>query len=231
MALAHSPRIVTDGLVLCLDAGNTKSYPGSGTTWTDLSGNGNNGTLQNGIGFDSGNGGSLSFDGVYDVVNLPLSNNLKNTSYTIFGFVKSSVSIQNGSSEKYLYYFRGTTTGSDRFGVLFGFSSNVNFNNGKLSLIIGDGGWNGYYSSRDSWSANTWYNVAVTQSGTTYRMYVNGIQTDTGTAVVPQFSGIDQNTFGTKWNGNIPNALVYNKALTASEIQQNFNALRGRYGI
>jgi hypothetical protein len=47
MSLIHSPRIVTDGLVLCLDAGNPKSYTGSGTTWTDLSGNGNNGTLTN----------------------------------------------------------------------------------------------------------------------------------------------------------------------------------------
>jgi len=60
MALAHSPRIVTDGLVLCLDAGNAKSYPGSGTTWTDLSGNGNNGTLVNGVGYNGGSGGSLS---------------------------------------------------------------------------------------------------------------------------------------------------------------------------
>ena len=64
MALAHSPKIVTDGLVLCLDAGNPKSYPGSGTTWTDLSGQGNNGTLVNGVGYVGTNGGSLSFDGV-----------------------------------------------------------------------------------------------------------------------------------------------------------------------
>ena len=70
MALSHSPSIVTDGLVLCLDAGNPKSYPGSGTTWTDLSGNGNNGTLVNGVGYDSDNGGSLSFDGVNDYVTL-----------------------------------------------------------------------------------------------------------------------------------------------------------------
>jgi hypothetical protein len=54
MALSHSPSIVTDGLVLCLDAGNPKSYPGSGTTWTDLSGNGNNGTLVNGVGYSNG---------------------------------------------------------------------------------------------------------------------------------------------------------------------------------
>ena len=66
MALSHSPSIVTNGLVLCLDAANSKSYPGSGTTWTDLSGRGNNGTLVNGVGYNSGNLGSLVFDGVDD---------------------------------------------------------------------------------------------------------------------------------------------------------------------
>ena len=64
--------IVTDGLVLNLDAGNPQSYPGSGTTWTDLSGNGNNGTLLNGVGYDSDNGGSLVFDGSNDYVTTPL---------------------------------------------------------------------------------------------------------------------------------------------------------------
>ena len=69
MGLAHSPRIVTDELVLALDAGNTKSYPGSGTTWTDLSGNGNDGTLLNSPTFNSANGGYLDFDGTNDYVN------------------------------------------------------------------------------------------------------------------------------------------------------------------
>ena len=75
MSLFHSPRIVTDGLVLCLDAGNTKSYPGSGTTWTDLSGRRNNGTLTNGPTFDSANGGSIVFDGTNDTVSIPASAN------------------------------------------------------------------------------------------------------------------------------------------------------------
>ena len=70
MALAHSPRIVTDGLALCLDAGNTKSYSGSGTTWNDLSGNGNTGTLTNGPTYSSDNGGSIFFDGTNDYVSL-----------------------------------------------------------------------------------------------------------------------------------------------------------------
>ena len=66
MALSHSPSIITQNLVLCLDAGNSKSYPGSGTTWTDLSGNGNNGTLRNSPTYSVDNLGKIVFDGVDD---------------------------------------------------------------------------------------------------------------------------------------------------------------------
>ena len=68
MGVAYNSRIVTDGLALCLDAANSKSYPGSGSTWTDLSGNGNNATLTNGPTYSSANGGSIVFDGVNDYV-------------------------------------------------------------------------------------------------------------------------------------------------------------------
>ena len=68
MGIAYNPRTITDGLVLCLDAGNSKSYPGSGTTWTDLSGNGNNGSLLNGTGYSSDNLGVLVLDGVNDYI-------------------------------------------------------------------------------------------------------------------------------------------------------------------
>ena len=68
MGLTHSPRIVTDGLVLCLDAANAQSYPGTGTTWTDRSTSGNNETLTNGPTFDSANRGAIVFDGSNDRV-------------------------------------------------------------------------------------------------------------------------------------------------------------------
>ena len=71
MATNYSPSIVTDGLVLCLDAANTKSYPGSGTTWTDISGRGNNGTLTNGPTFSSDDGGSIVVDGSNDFILTP----------------------------------------------------------------------------------------------------------------------------------------------------------------
>ena len=90
MALSHSPKIVTDGLVLCLDAGDGKSYSGSGTTWYDRSGNGNNGILVNGPTFDSNNRGAIVFDGVNDHVSIPNSSSLQlsnNQSFTISYFV------------------------------------------------------------------------------------------------------------------------------------------------
>jgi hypothetical protein len=68
MSVAGGPDLIQDGLVLCLDAANTKSYPGSGTSWVDLSGNGNNGTLTNGPTFSSTNGGNIFFDGTNDYV-------------------------------------------------------------------------------------------------------------------------------------------------------------------
>jgi hypothetical protein len=68
MALQHSPRIVTDGLVLCLDAANPKSYPGSGITWGDVSGQNHTGTLTFGPSYSVSNGGTISFDGSNDYV-------------------------------------------------------------------------------------------------------------------------------------------------------------------
>ena len=95
MGLSHSPSLVMNGLVLCLDAGNSKSYPGTGTTWTDLSGNGNNGTLTNGPTYSSANGGSLVFDGTNDYTQTPLSGTFPQITVEFWGFfeyldVKSS---------------------------------------------------------------------------------------------------------------------------------------------
>ena len=94
MSLNHSPKIVTDGLVLCLDAASRKSYPGSGTTWFDRSGNGNNGTLTNGPTFSSDNGGSIVFDGTNDYVNCGTTlGNFGTSNFTINFFFKTSTSL------------------------------------------------------------------------------------------------------------------------------------------
>ena len=94
MAFFHSPNIVTNGLVLALDAANPKSYPGSGTTIYDLSGNGNHGTLNNGVGFSTNYKGILTFDGVDDYVNCNTPN-LASSNYTAMG-ASRYVSITSG---------------------------------------------------------------------------------------------------------------------------------------
>ena len=222
--LAHSPKIVTDGLVLCLDAGNTKSYPGSGTTWTDLSGNGNNGTLVNGVGYNSANGGSLSFDGTNDYITV--SNVQPNTNnFTISVWIYKN----NNTSNDYVWDFGangGTlSAGTDISG--YGFR----YYNGTL------GAGSNMYTQGTIPNINEWYEVTITRNSGTSTMYVNGqsITSSSGdthnisstTLYIGRYGG----GTGYEHDGRMSNFKIYNKALTASEIQQNFNALRGRFSI
>ena len=94
MGLAHSPRTVTDGLVLALDAGNTKSYSGSGTTWSDLSGKGNDGTLVNSPTYSNLNGGNFNFDEVNDYVNIG-STAINGTAYTKIAWIRPESACRN----------------------------------------------------------------------------------------------------------------------------------------
>ena len=87
MATKYSPKIITNGLVLSLDAANNKSYPRSGTTWTDLSGNSNTGTLTNGPSFNDGNQGSIVFDGTDDYVNIPYNSGLIPNNLTLSAWI------------------------------------------------------------------------------------------------------------------------------------------------
>jgi len=232
MALFHSPIIVTDGLVLCLDAGNAKSYPGSGTTWTDLSGNGNNGTLVNGVGYNGSNGGSLSFDGSNDSVDIPVSSSLQSQFFTYDIWFKLN-SLPVGGSPLFMSHFQssGTISGLTIFEYQGQYWFQTRFNNSCCqNLLVGTA------------STNTWVNFSGTWDGSTKVAYLNGIQAGTqsvsGThSQLNNFSignnadNIAAGNYNSAINGNISNVKYYNKALTASEIQQNFNSLRGRFGI
>jgi len=219
LALSHSPRIITDGLVLALDAGNTKSYPGSGSTWTDLSGNGNNGTLVNGVGYSNG---ALSFDGSNDYVSVSNSNSLNPLTNTLICWAKSNTATWN------------------EYGFLMSkrdvFVMHPNINSTGVSY---------YYRLNNTWvsqgitvnNIQQWNMYACSWDGTTLSAYLNGnlinsgVKTgplntaDTGALEIGRDDGIGSRVF----NGNISQVKMYNRSLTASEIQQNFNALRGRY--
>jgi hypothetical protein len=223
MAVGYNPKIVTDGLVLALDVANPKSYPGVGVAWNDLSGNGNNGTLVNGVGYSESNLGSLSFDQIDDRVNV--------------GNVLLSTSALSVSA----WIYDTDTSGGYRDFVTkaghFKFRIDNNAEGGNLACFVWIGGSPEPRRST-SWTKNVWTNVAFTwNTNGNFRLFTNGIlrsssTTRTGTlnTTANDFT-IGSDRTSQFWKGNISNVLVYNTTLTDAEIQQNFNAVRGRYGI
>lgn len=220
--LNHSPRIVTNGLVLCLDAANRRSYPGSGTVWTDLSGNGNNGTLINGPAFSSANGGVINFDGSNDYVDC--GNLLFAQSFSLFIFfntTKTSLQIIAGkyTGAAYDFWFGTQNDGTLRFSISM---------NGKIqptsTKLVNDGRWH---------LGTAIYNLSSLSAS----VYVDGIHQQSLTGTVPFlepnppfaigiFPGL-----GLNYSGNIASAQVYNRALSASEVAQNYLATKKRFGL
>ena len=235
-SIAVSVPIISNGLILSLDAGNAASYPGSGTTWTDVSGNINTGTLVNGVGYSASNGGALTFDGTNDYVlanntnlnSLSLTSRFSNTSVSHFSWVYPT-------GAGVLVSELGQTTPNSGYhdsnieisaGGAFSFST---WHNGLTSKVV---------SSNQSF--NIWYYVGFTYDGTTLTAYINGssIGTTTFARVPPSQThyalfSTDATNMGTGGYGvgRCAAFSVYNKALTAAEVSQNFQALRGRFGI
>jgi hypothetical protein len=231
-AYIQSSGIVSDGLALFLDAAAPLSYPGSGTTWTDLSGNGNNGTLVNGVGYDSGNLGSLSFDGVNDSVDIPVSSSLQSQFFTYDIWFKLNTIPGGGAQLLTSHYQVGATAnGLAVFAYLGQYWFQTRFNGSCCqSLFVG------------SASINTWVNFAGTWNGSIKIAYLNGVQAGTestsGThsqlnnfSIGNNANNISAGNYGSSANGFIPAVKYYNRALSAQEIQQNYNALKGRYGL
>jgi hypothetical protein len=226
---ANGPKIVTDGLVLCLDAANRKSYPLSGSTIYDLSGNGNNGTFGPSTSaptLSGDNGGVLSFDGNDDYVdcgnNLSLSfvNNL-----TIQVWCSSNI-----SDSGYRSPLMKTTSSAWNDG--FGFYQQ----GGNFYFYVNI--WNGAHIVSISKTTFSLTNFVGTYDGANLKIYENGILRSTGTSFTANVSNSSTNLqvgrgggSDYEWNGNIAQVSIYNRALTAQEIQQNYNALKGRYGL
>ena len=213
--------IVTDGLVLYLDAGNTSSYPGSGTTWTDLSGSGNNGTLTNGPTYSSDNGGTIVFDGSDDLVSISDSSSIDVTpTVTISAWINPSGFGENNygriidSNDSYRFFLNNSTV-----------TSGIRYwpNVGNVITVA------------NCVTLDEWANFVVVHSGSNLTIYKNGvsIETFTGMDTLPSTSSgltIGNSSVGDRaFEGKISQVLVYNKALTAAEVAQNYNALKGRY--
>jgi hypothetical protein len=233
MGIAYNPRTITDGLVLCLDAANTKSYPTTGTTWTDLSGSGNTGTLTNGPTYSSANGGSISFDGTNDYVTIPDSPSwdVNNGGYSIcFWMYPKTIPV---TSQRLIASWASGGYATTPWMLSFGTDRRIHYDAGN------GGGWGlGLSSSVSSvfLVLNTWNYINVIINPTTTSLYVNlqNVNSKSSIASIPgQLVTIGRwgwdSLSSSYFNGNIAQVSIYNRALTAAEIQQNYNALKGRF--
>jgi hypothetical protein len=214
--------IVAPGIcpVLNLDAGSPTSYPGSGTVWTDLSGLGNSGTLYGGVSYNSTNGGYLNFDGSNDYAVIP--NKLSGTNGTVSFFMKDNT--PGGSSDIFTL-----DTGVDST------ASRVEYDTTNHNYRwYGQGGFSSWVIIFNH-DGSQWDYIALTFDGTTARSYKNGVlvyqSAISGSFPVATNMNIGRRLTWSYWKGSIANFAVYNRALSIDEINQNFNFLRGRYGV
>ena len=230
MALVHGakePLGVSSGLVLYLDAANARSYPRTGPTWFDRSGNGNNGTLEGGVGYSGSNFGTLTFDGTDDYIG---AGNLGSF------YSQGTISYWMNSSAVENY--------RNPFSTHFYLNSGIRFeqdSSGSFYIVIGNDSdsYNIFnYVSGSSLMQNVWYNVVIVWNTSTNNAtgYLNNVQkfnsshTFWATTLPSITIGVGYGG-GRYFKGNISKVSVYNRALTAAEIAQNYNALKGRYGL
>jgi hypothetical protein len=214
------PPIVTSGMVLNLDTGYYNSYSGEGTTWSDLSGNGNNGTLTNGPTYVySGASSSIQFDGVDDYV----KSNISKSSFPNLITLSICFKLLSFSDIKGLLQFANGLNDTQPWILIRTNGSNT------MSWYL-----NGNYQINQTILTNTVYFLDLTYDGTTWKAYKNGILDGSWTGPFGSLNG-DYFWIGNGYNGytniQVYNTKLYSRALSESEIQQNFNALRGRFGI
>lgn len=232
MSAYSGPEIVNDGLVLALDAGNSRSYPGSGTAWTDISGFGRNGTLTNGPTYSSANGGSIVFDGTNDYVNIGIGKGVNQFSadFAVSAWV---MRLSGGPTYGNVIgdYYTGSVATTNEWQIMMSSTAEFNLYRVGSNYVIPN--------TASGYSTSQWINVVVSRIGSTISMYANNnlIATATnstvfGTATGNLNIGIDGNNSSEPLSGRISNIMIYkNKGLTAAEIQQNFNATRARFNI
>ena len=250
MAFGNGPKIVTSGLILSLDAADRNSYSGTGTVWNDLSGNGNTGTLTNGPTYSSTNGGSILFDGSNDLVTCGNASNIQTFSQiTLSTWVKFSGLDYVGNTGNLVGFLSkglpDTASGPPNTGFWFSYENRLNRSDFRYTCFGNTaGGYNGggnNFSNKSYVFANAvWYNITVTvNSSSIGSLYINGTQLGSSNT----FSGLTiSNTInnlyvgrleliGLNFNGNIANSQIYNRALSSSEVQQNYNALKSRFNL
>jgi len=220
------PSIVTNGLILNLDAGFTPSYPTTGTTWYDISGGSNNATMYNGLTYNSG--GWMDFDGVDDYCQITYnSNNMSDwsTGQTISIWMYHNISTGRRNPWNQAYGGYGTWTHEQ---------------GGAINYYYGNGGGNANpYTALGSSNVptNSWQNMCVTRTTSTVTWYQNGASVSSqvnpwGTlSATTSDITIGYGYTGEYWFGRMAIIQAYNRGLTAAEVLQNYNAQKSRFGL
>jgi hypothetical protein len=232
MAFSFQPKVISDGMILYLDAANTRSYPGSGTTWTDLSSTGITGSLVNGPTFNTSNGGSIVFDGTNDRVDVENSNTLNPLGNFTIGCWVNLTSIPNtylGIIDKY--------NGSFNYGYM------LDIPNGGAGIVSSSFRFvncvqSGYKEviANTQFTTGSWNHLYGTYDGTNINIYVNGTLQGTASCSgtnVTESTSLKIGGDGASTNymtGRITSVQIYNRALSATEVLQNYTALSGRFG-
>ena len=234
MSAFGGPNIIDDGLVLYLDAGNIKSYPGTGTTWFDKSGNANNGTLTNGPTFNTGSLGSIVFDGVDDYVDVNRQIQFERTdSFTLSAWINTNDGNNNQIINNETEGYRGYQFSVDSNGKLFLFLRNTVSTNFLGVRML------------SNFPSNLWCYVTAVYNGSSnasgVKLYINGIEQITeiagdnltSTTISNETTWIGRRRPQTQgpFNGKISIVQIYNKALTASEVLQNYDATKSRFNL
>ena len=228
MGFYRGPNIVTDGLVFAVDAGSTRSYPGSGTTGTDLISS-ESITLNNGVGFSTDKGGTWTFDGSDDYIQTSFGQNIVSTGFSVnfwFNVTGNATCffMQMYVSADVNTVFRVERNSIGANSIEFGHSPN------------GSGGMSELTST--NFPNDVWQSCTIAYNGSTKYIYRNGVlDTSVSSSDVYFYTGailrIAARQDGTLLpiNGKMPSVKVYNKALSAAEILQNYNAQKSRFGL
>ena len=215
MGLIYSPGIVRNGLISCLDASDINSYPGNGTTWFDISYSGNNGALINGPIFNNELKGNITFDGVNDYV---LQSSLNPTNFTC------DITFSSTASSGYIIRK-----------INYGWGIWINSTGSITAWVDTD---TNHRSTSKVFSYSGITNIVLSFGSSTINIFKNGVLTSTTNAttnsVYSSVNGIYIGSDGPNTgflNGKIYSYKLYNRTLTTKELQQNYNALKNRFGL
>lgn len=228
----RGPYVVTQGLVLYLDASNTRSYPGSGTIWTNLATSASPATLTNSPTYNSGNAGYFDFDGVNDLVSITSLPNYSTSIGTISMWFRGS-----SSGRLFMQY----NNDLNRLAIIYdSINQRIEIFSGYSTLVLS------FATSNNTVPVNTWTNVTFTYNFTTdsFQIFLNGIfSTSTTNSVVPTPDSMGEITLAAGkdfdnappyyfgyYTGRIAQTSIYNRVLSSSEIALNYMAMKTRFG-